>query len=224
MRELLHCIVAASSQASALNAQLMATRTSSKPASLHLQHLQLHPLPTPRDELPSPAVLRGSSGLFAQASTPAGVSAHGSTLAAGKADGKGDGGIDAKRERECNGEGEEDMAIKVLAARAAAQNEKARRKAAERKLRACARLTPKRAASARGSPDKSRECSSPAGEAEQSRSDRGATGHATGQLSLCRQARGRSAWKPYVTPVLQKQSGGSSGSGGTMPWHIEVKS
>jgi hypothetical protein len=126
---------------------------------------------------------------------------------------------DLKREHEH--ETDEEMAIKVLAARATAQNEKAKRKAVERKMRACSReldsrkrFTPKRAPSREGSS----QILSPTGSLCEEHSPSSQPGQ---QLS---HARDRSGWKPNVTKVLEAQSGVAGRRlNPKLLWHIEVR-
>jgi hypothetical protein len=123
--------------------------------------------------------------------------------------------------REHEHETDEEMAIKVLAARATAQNEKAKRKALERKMRACSReldsrkrFTPKRAPS-RG---ESSQILSPNGSQCEEHSPSSQPGQ---QLS---HARYRSGWKPNVTKVLEAQSGVAGRRlNPKLLWHIEVR-
>ena len=126
---------------------------------------------------------------------------------------------DLKREREH--ETDEEMAIKVLAARATAQNEKAKRKALERKMRACSReldsrkrFTPKRAPSC----GESCQILSPNGSLCEEHSPSSQPGR---QLL---HARDRSGWKPNVTRVLEAQSGVAGRRlDPKLLWHIEVR-
>ena len=193
MRHLLHCIVAASNEASALDDALAASRAHETELAGQLGKMQLRAAHAAVDACQS------------HVSTPVPC------------------GTDLKREREH--ETDEEMAIKVLAARATAQNEKTKRKALERKMRACSReldsrkrLTPQRAP--------------PREEGSQVLSSEGSLGvqHSPSSQHMRQvpdakyeHARYRSGWKPNVTQVLEAQcSAAGRRSNPKLSWHIEV--
>ena len=193
MRQLLHCIVAASNEAGALDDALAASRAREIALEEQVDKMQRRG---------AHAAVDASKSLVSHVITPVPC------------------GTDLKREREH--ETDEEMAIKVLAARATAQNEKAKRKALERKMRACTReldsrkrLTPKRAPSR----EEGSQVLSPGGAL---RAEHSPSSQRMRQFSHARSehARYRSGWKPNVTQVLEAAAGRRPKP--QLSWHIEV--